>query len=488
MGSDYRENWKRTTGKNPQPADSDNDLLRRKDGLASVSGNIVGAGGTTVEASGESLVISTSVVQPDTLSGILSNGNETLGSDIIISSGDLLQINDVQIASPSQGSLTIATGGGVALTVAEGKIAGADGTALLPAYTGPNVDTGLYFAPNRILFATQGIQRGSFDAGGGLTSILTNTVITTPFIASNASAALRAGAGIDFRSAGGITVGKVAGARVSADEGETSLFVRTAATLIEAVRIDGSGMDLGTHSILLGSAIAANDIKIRRSASGVLSIEDNEGTNAKLTVASGLFSDGTEANPSVVFEDNSIGLYKGNDRAVGVSSTLEVASFSGIVIKATTGAGVRLRGGSLNSSLSIRTEDNSALAPVTALSLAINQPAGRFIIDGPNSTLGISQNSRIAWTRGSPTDPTALVLSSPSSGVLLINDGDGDGLGAKLVVASGQFDKIVLNIATPTGSLSADISTNVPSGIGASPVEWVEIIVDGNTRFMPVWG
>ncbi|MHA2063184.1 MAG: hypothetical protein ACXABY_02265 [Candidatus Thorarchaeota archaeon] len=130
MGQQYRENWKRTAGKNPASADSADDLLRFEDGLSSISGSIVGAGGTSVVAnalsqleisssgdgtgitvaavtgimvgdgtvsvfaSGAALVINGTPGGSETLTQTLGFGNTTSGSSIVLTSGDAINIVD----------------------------------------------------------------------------------------------------------------------------------------------------------------------------------------------------------------------------------------------------------------------------------------------------------------------------------------------------------------------------------------------------------
>ncbi len=130
MGQQYKENYKRATGRAPGDADSPNDLLRLEDGLTSISGGIIGAGlttvssnangelvisssgdgagtlaaisgeivgvlGTTVVANGANeLEISSAVPSTPSLSQVLAVGDETTGNNVVLSSGDSVIFND----------------------------------------------------------------------------------------------------------------------------------------------------------------------------------------------------------------------------------------------------------------------------------------------------------------------------------------------------------------------------------------------------------
>ncbi len=95
MGQQYKENYKRATGRAPGAADSPDDLLRVEDGLASISGSIIGDGFTTVVANAVGdLVISSSGDGAGTLAAI-SGDIVGAGGTTVVANG----ANELEIAS-----------------------------------------------------------------------------------------------------------------------------------------------------------------------------------------------------------------------------------------------------------------------------------------------------------------------------------------------------------------------------------------------------
>lgn len=96
MGQIYRENYKRWVRRGGAAANSPDDILRLEDGLASISGSIVGGGTVTVIADGNNqlLISASGGGGSQNLSQVLVEGNETLGSQIVVTSGDYIRFND----------------------------------------------------------------------------------------------------------------------------------------------------------------------------------------------------------------------------------------------------------------------------------------------------------------------------------------------------------------------------------------------------------
>jgi hypothetical protein len=63
-----------------------------------------------------------------------------------------------------------------------------------------------------------------------------------------------------------------------------------------------------------------------------------------------------------------------------------------------------------------------------------------------------------------------------SAGIVKVTDG-----------ATG-WGKLALGGATfPTSGIAAVLG-NVPVGVAGAMIEWLEVIVNGNTRYVPLWG
>ncbi len=112
MGQQYKENYKRATGRAPGAADSPDDLLRLEDGLTSISGSIIGAGLTTVVANAVGdLVISSSGDGAGTLAAISGEIVGLLGTTVVANGANELEISSANVVIAAVSGDIVGAGG-----------------------------------------------------------------------------------------------------------------------------------------------------------------------------------------------------------------------------------------------------------------------------------------------------------------------------------------------------------------------------------------